>query len=341
MDVFSTEYLAGVVEDLKTPPSFALDRYFGTQRTFDTEAVDFDVIDRKRRIAPLVSPLVPGKVMNQVGRKVTSIKPAYVKDKRVFDPNQGFKRAVGETIGGSLTPQQRIELTIVGEAEDQLNMLARRQEVMAMEALRTGKMVLSGENYPAQTLDFLRDATLSPAGLNGGANAWDQGTSDPLANLRTWALLAKNKSGVYPDEVTMAVNVFAAFVNHAKVAARWQAQNTAAINTDLALGKPLGEAATFMGIVDGFKIFVYVDWYIDETDTEQQVHPDNWVMLAHARVDGVRAYGAIKDHDSLRAVPYFLKSWNDDDPSVRYLMLQSAPIVAPLRPNATVGVRVM
>jgi hypothetical protein len=125
------------------------------------------VIDRKRRIAPLVSPLVPAKVMNQAGRVVRSLTPAYTKDKRVFEPGRGFKRAVGEKIGGSLTPQQRVDVAIVGEMEDQLNVLTRRQEVMAMESLRTGKIVLSGDQYPAVTVDFQRDATLTPTNLSG------------------------------------------------------------------------------------------------------------------------------------------------------------------------------
>jgi hypothetical protein len=167
MDRFSTEYLMGVVEDLKRPPSWALDRYFTRIETFGTEAVDFDVIDRKRRVAPLVSPLVPAKVMNQAGRVVRSLTPAYTKDKRVFEPGRGFKRAVGEKIGGSLTPAQRIDLAIVGETEDQMNVLTRRQEVMAVEALRTGKVVLTGDQYPSVTVDFQRDAALTPANLAG------------------------------------------------------------------------------------------------------------------------------------------------------------------------------
>jgi hypothetical protein len=107
MDRFSTEFLMGVVQDLKRPARWFLDRYFTRVETFATEAVDFDIIDRTRRIAPLVSPLVPARVMNQAGREVRSLTPAYTKDKRVFEPARGFKRAVGEKIGGSLTPQQR------------------------------------------------------------------------------------------------------------------------------------------------------------------------------------------------------------------------------------------
>jgi hypothetical protein len=88
LDVFSTEYLMGVVEDLKTASSAILDRFFNRQVTFETEAVDVDIIDRRRRIAPLVSPYVPGRVMNQVGKTTRSIKPAYTKDKRVFKPSR-------------------------------------------------------------------------------------------------------------------------------------------------------------------------------------------------------------------------------------------------------------
>ena len=31
---------------------------------------------------------------------------------------------------------------------------------------------------------------------------------------------------------------------------------------------------------------------------------------------------------------YFTKSWLEEDPSVRWLLLQSAPLVVPYRPNA-------
>ena len=340
MDQFSTEYLMGVVEDLKRPPQFALDRYFTRKETFGTEAVDFDVIDRKRRIAPLVSPLVPGKVVNQVGKVVRSLTPAYTKDKRIFEPGRGFKRAVGEKIGGSLTPAQRIELAIVAEMEDQLNMLTRRQEVMAMEALRTGKVVLTGDQYPTVTVDFQRDATLTPANLAAG-NLWSATTATPLDNLKTWALLGLKKSGVYLTDVIMAIDVYQAFVNHATVSARWSAQNSGQLGTSLALGKPQVEGAVFMGQIDGFNIFVYAGWYIDETDTENEILPAKYlIMSAPAAVEGVRAFGAIKDHASLQEAEYFAKSWEDHDPSVRYLMLQSAPLMVPLRPNATLGVRV-
>jgi hypothetical protein len=40
-------------------------------------------------------------------------------------------------------------------------------------------------------------------------------------------------------------------------------------------------------------------------------------------------------------VPYFVKSWTEEDPSVRFLMLQSAPLVFPTRPNASFKAKVL
>ncbi|MDB4906368.1 MAG: putative capsid protein of prophage [Gemmatimonadetes bacterium] len=340
MDYYSTEYLMGVVGDLKTPPRFMLDRYFTTEVTSDTENIDFDVVDRKRRIAPLVSPLMPGKIMNQTGRTVKTLKPAYTKDKRIFDgTSTPFKRAVGEKIGGTYTPQQRLELAIAAELDDQINLLTRRQEFMAMETMRLGKLTLVGDGYPSTLVDFQRDAALTIT--LAGANRWSQANTHPLDNLLTWALLSKKKCGAFPTDVTMALDAFQTFIKHPDVSDRWKSLNAAQIGTQLVTGTEMSEASTYMGTIDGFKIFVYADWYVDENDVEQDMLPSGWLVMGHPAVEGVRCYGAIKDLKSLRAVPYFAKSWEDEDPSARYLMLQSAPLTAPTRPNASIGVSVL
>ena len=40
-------------------------------------------------------------------------------------------------------------------------------------------------------------------------------------------------------------------------------------------------------------------------------------------------------------MPYFSKSWVEEDPAVRYLMLQSAPLVVPYRVNASLCAKVL
>lgn len=342
MDVFSTEYLAGVVENLIRPPSFILDRYYPTVQTFESEEIHFDIIDKKRRLAPLVSPYVPGKVMNKVGRKVNTFSPAYTKDKRVFEPSLGFKRAIGEQIGGmQLDPARRIEQAVVVELEDQVDVLTRRLELMAVESLRTGKCVIAGEQYPSVTVDFQRDATLTIAALAGGAR-WNQvATATPLDNLRTWALKALKLSTVYPTDIYMHVTDYQFFIQCVQVKDRWTALNSNQLGTNIALGKELTEGGVYMGSIDGFNIFVYSGWYTAEADAapdaQNEILAPGQLFGCAPQVKGVRAFGAIKDMDALKAAEYFPKSWTNDDPSVRYIMLQSAPLMIPTRPNASFG----
>jgi hypothetical protein len=59
-------------------------------------------------------------------------------------------------------------------------------------------------------------------------------------------------------------------------------------------------------------------------------------------MEGVRAYGAIRDEEAgLQALPYFVKSWIEPDPSVRFIMMQSAPLLVPYRVNACIKVQVL
>ena len=146
-DLFSTDVLTTVVASLLGNPSFLLDRYFPSTQTETVEEIHFDVMDGKRRISPFVSPLVEGQIVADQGFKTSTYKPAYIKDKRVFDMNKPLKRSPGEQIGGTLSPMDRLRAMLAMSLQDQLNMIRRRMEVMAGQVLSTGKLVISGEKY--------------------------------------------------------------------------------------------------------------------------------------------------------------------------------------------------
>jgi hypothetical protein len=57
-------------------------------------------------------------------------------------------------------------------------MINRRLEVMASEALRTGKVTVTGEQYPTTVVDYGRDAGLTV--VLTGANRWGQAGIKPL-----------------------------------------------------------------------------------------------------------------------------------------------------------------
>ena len=335
MDIFSTHVLAKVVENLPTPSSFLLDTFFPNVQTSDKEEIFFDVTDSKPRITPFVSPLLPGKIVDGNGYQTKSFKPAYVKDKRRFDANIPYKRVAGEVIGGSLSPAQRYERALATTLQDQLDNLTRREEVMAAEILRTGQVVVSGDGYPANTVSFGRDAALTKALV--GSNTWASSGSKPLDNLEDWAADIQNKSGTVAKTVVMDPEAWKIFRSNASVEKyldyRRGTSNT--LNTDpFVRGKD--SKARYVGSIGDFDIYVYNDSYINDKGVLTNLLPSKTVILgAKDGLEGTRCYGAIHDEKAnWTATRYFTKSWVEEDPSVRWLLLQSAPLVVPYRPNA-------
>lgn len=336
-DLFSTNVLVAVVQSLVTPAQFLLNRFFTQEQFSQTEEIHFDVDNKKRRLAPFVSPLVAGKVVQSRGFTTNTFKPAYCKDKRVFDANRPMKRAIGEQIGGSASPQDRIRITLATELTEQVEMLGRRQEVMAAEALRTGQVTVTGDLYPTTVVNYGRDAALTVV-LTGG-NRWGQAGVNPLNLLQDWAQLVLQKSGAMPTDVVMTVDAWKVFRADTEVQKRLDQFRG---NSTLVRDAQIAEGGVFMGVVDGFNIYVYSGWYVDDAGVEQPILPAGTVLMGGQQIEGVRAYGAIRDEEAgYQAMAYFPKSWVEKDPAVRFLLMQSAPLVVPYRVNASFAATVL
>src|SRR5262245_5978299 len=113
--LYDTSVLVGVVRNLIGVPQFLLDRYFPTIQTETSEEIHFDVEEYRRRIAPFVSPLVEGQIVESLGYTTNIFKPAYIKDKRVVDMNRPFKRSINERVGGDQSPAERLRAHIAAQ----------------------------------------------------------------------------------------------------------------------------------------------------------------------------------------------------------------------------------
>lgn len=342
MDIFATAVLNKVVESLDRPASFLLDAYFPYVQTEESEQIHFDIDDTKPRIAPFVSPLVAGKVLAEDGFHTKSFTPAYVKDKRRFNPNKPLKRIMGESIGGSLSGEQRIRAALATSMVDQLNRLTRRMEVMGAEALRTGKITVTGEQYPTTVVDFERDAALSVT--LGAGSMWGDSGVKPLDNLETWAGNVQSKSGAVATRVTMdpkAWQLFRVDADVEKLLDTRRGSNATAEVGPMARGQ--GNAkGRHVATVGDFDIWVYQDSYVDDAGATQQMLPDYSVILGDPmNIEGTRCFGMIQDEKAgFKALEYFSKSWLEEDPAVRYLLMQCAPLIVPYRVNATAYTKV-
>jgi hypothetical protein len=338
-DLFSTNVLNRVVANLKGNPQFLLERYFPQTQTEQSEEIHFDVMDGKRRISPFVSPLVEGQIVASPGYRTGTFKPAYIKDKRVFDMNRPLKRSAGEPLGGNLAPMDRLRAMIARDTQDQLDMLARRLEVMAGEVMATGKIVVVGDKYPATLVDFGRN----PANTIVANPLWSAAGAKPLDDLALWSMSNLQTNGVALNDVVMTADVWPYFRENTQVHDRLDMYRTVGGPPSVQPGVPVTEGGTYMGAIDNFNLYVYSGWYVDPMDgIEKPILPAGTVLLTSPQMDGVRAYGAIRDEEAgLQATPYFMKSWVEQDPSVRFIMMQSAPLLVPYRPDLVVKAKVL
>lgn len=209
---------------------------------------------------------------------------------------------------------------------------------MASEALRTGKVTVSGDEYPTVVVDFQRDAALTVA-LAGGSRWGETGVS-ALDNLEDWVALIQEKSGAVGRTVIMDALAWRVFKSDPKVEKLLDIRRIAD-STNLSLG-PIafgqgGDLARYVGTIGDLDFWVYNDRYVDDNDVVQKLLPDYTVLVGSTgQLEGTRCYGTIQDEKAgYRAQRYFSKSWLEEDPAVRWLLLQSAPLIVPYRPNAS------
>lgn len=331
MDIFTTGVLRRVVRELPPPDHFFLNSFFTMEQLESTEEIHFDIETGRRRIAPFVSPVVAGKVVKQNGYQTKTFKPAYVKDKRVFTPQGALKRAIGERLGGELSPAQRLQIKLATELSDQISMLGRRLELMSVEAVRRGKVIVKGDQYPEVEVDFGRAANLTKV-LTGGVR-WGEAGVEPLDDLDKWAMEVSLASGAAANTVVMDHKAWQLFSTSSKV----EKQLDRIRGRDQLQSTVGGHGAKYMGNTGVYDIWVYTDWYEDpDTGNVTPYLPDYTVIMTGPDLEGTRCFGAIQDEKAgFEAMQFFPKSWLEEDPAVRYLLMQSAPLMVPYRINAS------
>ncbi len=335
-DTYSTAYLLGAYGVIDRPVPFLYNMFFNSEMQFDTLEVYFDKVERARRLAPVVSPLVQGKAERLRGYATSSFRPAYVKPKHVIEPDRTLRRLPGEALLGALNASERRDRIVLDTLQIQDDQITRREEWMATQILCTGTVTVVGEDYPSQLIDFGRPAGNTVA-LTGAA-AWGQAGVDPLSMMQSWSALVQNVSGFAPIGVVMDPLAYDKFRRSSGVATIMNSFRQTSGNIDLA-GRAvggIGSEAVNVGQIGLFDIWVYQQFYTDPDGNVLKYMPDNTVILGNpVGCQGTRLYGAIQDVRSLAPLPRFPKMWIAEDPSAEYMMTQSAPLPVLGWPEAT------
>lgn len=350
LDIYTPRALAMVQEEESQTirGSQWLNMFYPNTFMSDQEQIMFSEIDASREIAPFMLPNLPGKpIYRRDGERLKMFTPAYTKPKDSVSPSMGMKRTGPELVGrmAQMSPAARIAAVVGDITKKHLDGIVRLWEYMGARAVIDGQFTVSYSDSPGQdvTLDFGRDAghTITKGGTeewgDAGVSAWD--------DVQEWVdIVAAADYGAQPTDIFMGSDAMTAFMKDADVQKRLDKDikgvDTVLLDQGLIL-KDKMQPWTLRGMFGTIRVWQVSG--IGNTFKSNGVTVDilkkNEVFIASQAVDGYRAFGAIEDLDSMQATEIFASSWTEKDPSRRFIMHQSAPLMIPVNTNATLLAR--
>lgn len=331
--------LAGVVKLYRPVKTFVKDTFFTGRVYSDNEYIDIDVKINGQELSPIVNPIQEGVVVENEGFETKSFKPPYSKPKKAIKPKDFMARDPGTSLYSKVNPKALVKkVKELYEAMEQS--IQRREEVMSCEALQHGKItILNKSGVAIFQIDYLMPASHKVTLV--GTDKWtDYENSDPLADLREWGMVINDDTGENPDKVVLGKNVATIFINHPKVKAELDTRRVEGSSIKISKYK---SGVRYLGYISGVgEIWSYAQKYTDSDGTRKSMFEENRVVYGCSESANKFGYAAIQDLEiSFGDHERFAKEWYQSDPSVFWIMLQSAGLPVFSLPGTVVSAVVM
>ncbi len=338
MDMFSTRTMMAMVEEGRTSNhTWLRDRYFGTRPTFDTQYIEFDVVDMTgRKLAPFVDPKASGAVLGRKGYKTQAFVAPEVSPYRVTTAEDLLKRSAGETIYSTLTPMQRAAQLLGKDLADLDEIISRREEAMCAEALFTGKISIAGAGLSADEISYWSNLASADQPKTTLTTKWDATATKTAAimkDLRDARRSMNKRGGFTPTELICGTKVIDTLLD------KFTGSNAFDMRrVDMGAIDPqhLPNGVSYWGYLkdSALDIYSYDEWYLNDSGTEVAMVPENLCLLASPNVRTMLAYGAVGvvDESSPNGISVYAgarvpASWvQHANPTGRILQMKSRPL---------------
>ena len=336
VSIFEPRTMGKIISRMPPVRTFFKTTFFNKVHTFPTKSVDVDIKKGNRQVAPIVSRRSNGKVIPNSGYITKTYTPPNVAPEKVTTVEDVEGRMAGESITSGMSPAERAVLKLSTDLVELDNMIVRREELMCVQAIFTGKIPLIGDGVNEEIdFGFTNSETISTA-----AKKWSATTSaDPIADLKNWRRTVQKNGFVNCNICVMSSTVTPNFLANEKVMKQLDIKSY-----DLAAIKPreLPNGVTYIGTINelGMDIYEYNEWYLDdwtdpENPTEKPLVPDDYIALMSTAAEYSIAYGCItivndktqqfESYEDTRVPESFIGS----DRRSRILRLNSCPLPIP------------
>jgi len=348
IDIYTPQVMVPAIEKMPRAGNFLRTLFLGPEVTHPTRDIAIDISTGSRIVAPYVSPLREGKVMNKDGYSTNKIRLPYVKFKYDITAVDAAKRSIGENPFAPISPAARSEKLMNKFLAEGNDAIERLLELQTAQGLVTGKVTALGTDDSdldwSLEIDFQRAAGQTI--VKGVGTEWSVDTVNPMDDLRAWQAMAHKSSFRLPKEVVMGSEALESFINNPNIDKLLDNRRIEGNMMNISEFDGMSGVRP-IGSIGGFNIYEYVQSYTHpQTGADTDMIPAKQVILGTRASDTRNAinFGAIEDVTvsptgpmELRVLP---KSWVDQDPPVRWLMLQTSPLATFHEPNAFVSAQV-
>ena len=335
VSIYEPRTMGRIVEKLPPVRTFFRDTFFRREETFNTESVDVDFVKGTRKVAPFVHRIIGGKTVPNTGYETKTYKPPLVAPDKITTVDDLLKRRPGESLVSGRSPAERAVLKMSDDFRELRDMISRREELMCVQSIFTGKIPIIGEGLN-EVIDF---GFTNTEVISAATKKWSNAGSDPIGDLKRWHKQVQKTGFTNCNACVMADDVATAFVGHEKVQKVLDGRN---YNLAVIQPRQLPNGVTYVGTIHelGMDVYTYNEWYLDdwtnpETPEEKPLVPDGMLAMLSTNANYSMYYGAItlidegtKEFKTVEG-KYVPDTWVKRKPARRFLQLQSAPLSVP------------
>lgn len=326
MDIYKTKDLLSALEYVHVPGDFLLTTLVTGTENHDTDIIEIDIERNGKKMAPFVSPMREGVVVTREGFQTKTHKIPYIKLKTKHTAQEALRRRAGSTVYQGATPAQFISKEVGKDLKKLDNMIFRREEWMLAQGIQTGIVPVIGEGV-SYAIDFDMKATHKP--VLTSTDVWDNAAADIQGDLDTWATLVYDDSGMTATGAILGSAAARAMLNSNEFNASLDRRR---IDRGEIKPERLPKGVKYYGFdrESGLDLWGYSEKFYDDASGTMMplIDPKNVIVFAAgARVE--RHYGMIQNVETDFIGPRWPDNWVEKDPSVHWLSLESAPLVAP------------
>lgn len=335
VSIYEPRTMGRIVEKLPPVRTFFRDTFFRREETFNTETVDVDFVKGTRKVAPFVHRIIGGKTVPNTGYETKTYKPPLVAPDKITTVDDLLKRRPGESLVSGRSPAERAVLKMSDDFRELRDMISRREELMCVQSIFTGKIPIIGEGLN-EVIDF---GFTNTEIISTATKKWSNAGSDPIGDLKRWHKQVQKTGFTNCNACVMADDVATAFVGHEKVQKVLDVRN---YNLAVIQPRQLPNGVTYVGTIHelGMDVYTYNEWYLDdwtnpEKPEEKPLVPDGMLAMLSTNANYSMYYGAItlidegtKEFKTVEG-KYVPDTWVKRKPARRFLQLQSAPLSVP------------